>query len=63
MSVLGPRLFLLCTVDLDVIVTIHGLISHLYANDSQLYLYCRRDETEQLQIVTIACMMDIDSWM
>ena len=62
-SVLGPLLFLLYTADLDVIVTNHGLILHFYADDSQLYIYCHSDQTEQLRIVMIACIMDIDSWM
>ena len=46
--------FLLYAVDLDVIVTNHGLMSHFYADDSQLYLFCGPDQTEQLRIVTIA---------
>ena len=56
-------LILLYTVDLDVIVTNHGLMSHFYADDSQLYLHRRPDQTEQQRIVTIACIMDRDSWM
>ena len=46
-----------------MIVTNHGLISHFYADDSQLYLYCHPDQIEQLRIITIACIMDIVSWM
>ena len=62
-SVLGPLLFLLYTTDLDVIVTNHGLMSHYYADDSQLCLYCLPERTEQLRIVTNEYIMDIDSWM
>ena len=62
-AVLGPLLFLLYTADLDAIVTYHGLMSHFYADDSQLYLYCRPDQMQQLQIITIECITDIDSWM
>ena len=62
-SVLGSLSFLLYTADLKVIVTNHGLMSHFCTDDSQLYLYCRPDQIEQQQIVTIACIMDIDSWM
>ena len=59
-SVLGPLLFLLYNADLDAIVTNHGLMSHFYADDSPLYLYCRLDQIEQLRIITIACIIDID---
>ena len=38
-------------------------MSHIYADNSQLYLYCHPDQIQQLQIVTIECIMDIDSWM
>ena len=62
-SVLGPLLFLLYTADLDAIVTNHGLISHFYADDLQLYLYCNPDQIQHLRIVTIECNMDIDSRM
>ena len=53
-SVLGPLLFMLYTTDLDVIVTNHGFMSPFYADDSQLHLYCRLDQTEQLRIIMIA---------
>ena len=62
-SVLGPLLFLLYTADLDAIVINHELMSHFYADDSPLYLYCRLNQIQQLWIVTIECIMDIDSWM
>ena len=60
-SVLGTLLFLVCTADLDTNVTNHGLMSHFYADDSQLYLYCLSDQIQQLQIGTMECIMDIDS--
>ena len=59
----GLSCLCLYTTDFDVIVTNHGLMSHFYADDSQLYLYSRPDQTEKPQIVTIACFIDIDSWM
>jgi len=36
-SVLGPILFLLYTVDQLRLVRAHGLDSHLYADDTQIY--------------------------
>ena len=62
-SVMGLLLFLLYTADLDVIVTNQGLMLHFYADKSQLYLYCRPDQIQQLQVITIDCIMDIDSWV
>ena len=64
-SVLGPHLFLLYIADLNVIVTNHGLISHFYADDSQLNLYCRSDQINSCwsSVVKIECIKDIDSWM
>jgi len=43
-SVLGPRLFILYTADLDDHVAEHGVSFHAFADDTQLYVHCRRDE-------------------
>jgi len=43
-SVLGPLLFILYTADIGHIAEKHGLSSHFYADDSQLYVTCRRGE-------------------
>ena len=43
-SVLGPSL--LYTADLDAIVSNHGLMSHFYADDSQLHPYYRPDQIQ-----------------
>ena len=61
-SVLGPS----CFCYLPPIWTQSSLTTGLcctYADDSELYLYCRPDQIQQLQIITIECIMDIDSWM
>ena len=39
-SVLGPILFALYTKDVSVIIKRHGLWSHCYADDTQIYFYC-----------------------
>ena len=39
-SVLGPILFLLYTADLIGLVTRHGLCTHFYADDTQVYGFC-----------------------
>jgi len=40
-SVLGPLLFVLYTADICDIVASHGLSSHVYADDQQVYVHCR----------------------
>jgi len=37
-SVLCPRLFALCTADLDEVTNRHNIYLHSYADDSQLYV-------------------------
>jgi hypothetical protein len=44
-SVLGPLLFILYMTDLTDMVARHGVNLNVYADDTQLYLHCRRDDT------------------
>ena len=44
-SVLGPLLFILHTAELSDIAAKHHINVHFYADDTQLYLTCRRDDT------------------
>ena len=41
-------LFLLYAVDLEDIANDHGLMSHFYADDLQLFLFRRLDEIQRL---------------
>uniref|UniRef100_A0A674MAK8 Reverse transcriptase domain-containing protein n=1 Tax=Takifugu rubripes TaxID=31033 RepID=A0A674MAK8_TAKRU len=58
-SVLGPILFTLYMLPLGNIIRQHF---HCYADDTQLYLSMKPEETEQL-VKLQTCLKDIKSWM
>ena len=62
-SVLGPLLFLMYTDDIKTTVEEHKLSSHFYADDSQLYLYCRPNDTQSLRETTPGKIFNIGLWM
>jgi hypothetical protein len=65
-SVLGPKNFKRYSKPIGVIARKHGLLFHLYADDTQLYVtFSPKDLQDQLQAITTIqnCISDIRNWM
>jgi len=62
-SVLGPRLFILYTADLEDQVAEHGVNFHAFADDTQLYVHCRRDDVASAIRQLENCIEDVSHWM
>ena len=58
-SVLGPILFLLCTADLLWLIERHNLPPHMYADNMQIYGFCRPTAASQLQQQMSVCIDDV----
>jgi hypothetical protein len=62
-SVLGPIIFIMFTADLVGVIERHGLCSHLFADDTQVYGRCPVTEMDDLATRVSVCADDILSWM
>ena len=62
-SVLGPRLFVLYIADLADVIHQYDVKLHAYADDSQLYMHCQRDDVAATATHLSQCVVDIGHWM
>ena len=65
-SLLGPIIFILYTKDTATIAEKYGLSIHIYADDTQLYIGFKPNDTSNVSVIggTIQdCLNEIKCWM
>jgi len=62
-SVLGLVLFVLYVADLADIINRHGVTFHSFADDTQLYVHCCREDITTAATRIKECIMDVVRWM
>ena len=59
----SSRLFILYSADLADIAKKHGVTTHSFTYDTQLYLHGVRDDTSRITVILEHCIADINHWM
>ena len=61
----GSVLFILYTADLEDVAERHRVMLHAFADDTQLYLHCRRDDmaSTAVGLRLERCLLEVDHWM
>eukprot|EP00116_Pleurobrachia_bachei_P001543 sb/3461805/ len=62
-SILGPLLFVMYTRELEEIAKKHGILLHLYADDSQVYCEFKENEFSTTEAKIESCLEEVRSWM
>jgi hypothetical protein len=62
-SVLRPLPFVLYAAELQACIEQRGLTPHLYADDTQIYGFCRPGDVAELSNRLVNCVSDVASWM
>ena len=60
---MGPILFLLYVADLLKLIKCHQLVPHAYADDIQIYGFCRPSSFNCLADRVSACIDEVSPWM
>ena len=62
-SVLGPLMFVLNTVDILHMIENNGLKGHMYADDTQSYVHFNPNDIGMAITSIQACFHDLQTWM
>lgn len=62
-SVLGPILFITYSADLLKLIKRHHLTPHAFADDSQIYGFCKPTEVDSLIERVSVCIDEVSRWM
>ena len=61
-SILGPLLFIFYTTNIARIAALHGILIHLYADDTQLYIHLATRDIHQAKDKLVFCIREIQDW-